>query len=187
MYEQANNSTIDWADDDEGGLPNIANLQAKFGTPGSASPVVDEVPVTPGFVNGNTNDDPHPATPREEDDGFTQARGRGRGRGPHRGGDRGHRGFHHHNGERGGYRGDHGGDRGGYRGGDRGGFRGGDRGGERSSFRGFRGGERGGERGMDLFLFDCDSYLTMSSWLPWPWQSSRWRAWTRWKRPWTRR
>jgi len=39
--------------------------------------------------------------------------------------------------------------------------------------------------------FDCNSYLTVSRWLPWPWQwrlegSSRWRAWTRWKRPWAR-
>ena len=36
-----------------------------------------------------------------------------------------------------------------------------------------------------------DSYLTMTRWLPWPWQwrmegSSRWRAWKRWKRPRTR-
>ena len=151
-----NSSTIDWADDDEGGLPSIANLQAKFGTSGSASPVVDEVPETPVSVNDDGNDNLYPAAQQEEDDGFTQARGRGRGRGAHRGGDRGHRGFHHHNGERGGYRGgDRGGDRGGFRGhhGDPGGFRGGDRGG----FRGFRGGERGGERGMDLSIFNCNS------------------------------
>ena len=165
MFEQGSNSTIDWAADDVGGLPSIANLHAEFGTPGSASPVVDEVPETPISVNGNASDDLYPAPRGEEDDGFTQARGRGRGRGAHRGGDRGHRGFHHHNGERGGYRGgehggdrggyrggEHGGDRGGHRGGDRGGYRGGDRGGDRGGFRGFRGGERGGERGMDLLI-----------------------------------
>lgn len=122
----ANSSTIDWADD-EGGLPSIANLQAKFGTSGSATPeVADEVPEP--AVNGDPNDDP---AQREEDDGFTEAKGRGRGRGAPRGG---HRGFHRE-GDRGGYRGPHG---------DRGGFRGGFRGGDRGSF---RGGERGGERG----------------------------------------
>ena len=164
MFEQGSNSTIDWAADDVGGLPSIANLHAEFGTPGSASPVVDEVPETPISVNGNASDDLYPAPRGEEDDGFTQARGRGRGRGAHRGGDRGHRGFHHngerggyrggeHGGDRGGYRGgEHGGDRGGHRGGDRGGYRGGDRGGDRGGFRGFRGGERGGERGMDLLI-----------------------------------
>ena len=145
-------------------------MHAEFGTPGSASPVVNEVTETPVSVNGNANDDLYPGPQREEDDGFTQARGRGRGRGAHRGGDRGHRGYHH-NGERGGYRGGDG-DRGGYRGGDRGGYRGDDRGGDRGNFRGFRGGDRGGERGMDLSLFDCYSYLTMSRWLPWSW---RWR------------
>jgi len=122
----ANNSTIDWADDEEGGLPSIANLQAKFGTSGSATPEVADEVLEPA-VNGDPNDDP---AQREENDGFTEARGRGRGRGPLRGGQRGF----HREGDRGGYRGPHG---------DRGGFRGGDRGG----FRGYRGGERGGERG----------------------------------------
>ena len=115
-------------------------MQAKFGTSGSASPeIADEVPQTSvSAVNGDINDDLYHPAQREEDDGFTEARGRGRGRGAPRG-DRGHRGFHR-DGDRGGYRGGaHGGDRGGYRGGDRGGFR------------GFRGsGERGGERGMNL-------------------------------------
>ena len=139
-----NNSTIDWADDDEGGLPSIANLQAKYGTSGTASPeVADEVPEIPvSAVNGDTNNH---ATQREEDDGFTEARGRGRGgRGAPRGNNRG---FYRDGGYRGGDReGDRGGYRGGAYGGDRGGFRGGDRG-------GFRGrGERGGERGMDLLL-----------------------------------
>jgi hypothetical protein len=142
-----NNSTIDWADDDEGGLPPIANLQAKFGTSGTASPeVADEVPETSvSVVNGDPNNDPDHATQREEDDGFTEARGRGRGgRGAPRGNNRG---FYRDGGYRGGDReGDRGGYRGGAHGGDRGGFRG-DRG-------GFRGrGERGGERGMDFLLF----------------------------------
>ncbi|KDR74988.1 hypothetical protein GALMADRAFT_268537 [Galerina marginata CBS 339.88] len=143
------NGPIDWAADDEGGLPSIAGLQAEFGTSGSVTPAIQEeaaaaAPDVNGHVEGETE--------QPEDDGFTQARGRGGrgGRGGHRGGDRGgHRG-----GERGGYRG---GDRGGFRGGDRGGYRGGEgrgghRGGERGGFRGgdrggFRGGERGGFRG----------------------------------------
>ncbi|KAF8800281.1 hypothetical protein BYT27DRAFT_7200473 [Phlegmacium glaucopus] len=135
VVDANNNSTLDWADD-EGGLPSIAGLHAKFGTSGSATPaeVADEVPETSNpDVNGHENGDP--VVQREEDDGFTQARGRGRGRGTFRGSERG--------GHRGGYRGD-GGERGGYRGGDRGGFRGGDRGG----FRGSRGGDRGGDRGF---------------------------------------
>jgi len=149
----ANTSTLDWADEEEGGLPNIAGLQARFGTSGSATPVkgVDEVAEIPiSAANDHADDEPDPVAQREEDDGFTQARGRGRGgRGGFRGGERvGHRGFHR-DGERGGYRGDYGGgDRGGFRGGphgDRGGFRGG----ERGSFRGRGGdrGERGGFRG----------------------------------------
>ncbi|THH05020.1 hypothetical protein EW146_g10014 [Bondarzewia mesenterica] len=66
---------IDWADD-EGGLPSIAGLHAKFGTSESPSPVEASAPqppvpeVTPAPVNGN----------RIDEDGFTQARG-GRGRG----------------------------------------------------------------------------------------------------------
>ncbi|KAJ7084352.1 hypothetical protein B0H15DRAFT_939982 [Mycena belliarum] len=122
---EASSAAIDWAaDDEEGGLPPIAGLHAKFGTSGSATPVVVEEHQTNGHA-------PAPAaTPVEEDDGFTQARGRGRARGS-RGGERG--------GDRGGYRG-------GFRGGERG-FRGGDRG-ARGGYRG-RGGEwRGdGERG----------------------------------------
>ncbi|KAF9568207.1 hypothetical protein CPC08DRAFT_813651 [Agrocybe pediades] len=145
----AANGPIDWAADDEGGLPSIAGLHAEFGTSGSATPAeAPEVPApaaeaavpaaaTPA-VNGSVNGAEQP-----EDDGFTQAtRSRGRGRGG-RGGERGGRGFR--GGERGGFRG---GERGGFRGGERGGFRGGERGGFRGGDRGgFRGGERGGFRG----------------------------------------
>ncbi|KAJ7703234.1 hypothetical protein B0H17DRAFT_1042403 [Mycena rosella] len=122
------NAALDWAaDDEEGGLPPIAGLHAKFGTSGSATPVVVEELQTELQTNGHIA---APAAP-EEDDGFTQARGRGRARG-FRGSDRG--------GERGGYRG-------GFRGGERG-FRGGGDRGSRGGYRG-RGGEwRGdGERG----------------------------------------
>jgi len=113
---------FDWAEDEEGGLPSIAGLQAKFGTPESPSPadgpqsIHDTNPADDAHANGNLPND---------DDGFTQARG-GRGR------PRGDRGFSS--------RGGRGGERP-YRGGDRGGFRGGFRG-DRS-----RGGERGGYRG----------------------------------------
>ncbi|KAJ7096359.1 hypothetical protein C8R44DRAFT_375950 [Mycena epipterygia] len=121
---ETSNAALDWAaDDEEGGLPPIAGLHAKFGTSGTATPVVVEELET----NGHTP--PAPAAP-EEDDGFTQARGRGRARG-FRGSDRG--------GERGGYRG-------GFRGGERG-FRGGGDRGSRGGYRG-RGEWRGdGERG----------------------------------------
>ncbi|RDB16820.1 hypothetical protein Hypma_002371 [Hypsizygus marmoreus] len=125
-------AVIDWAADEDAGLPSIAGLHAKFGTSGSATPITEETAATPVQVNGRVPAEA-PTTPaQEDDDGFTQARG-GRGRGP--------RGEHH---ERGGYRG---GFRGGYRGGERGGFRGGDRGGYRGGERGERGGYRGGERG----------------------------------------
>ncbi|KAJ6609881.1 hypothetical protein B0H10DRAFT_2177981 [Mycena sp. CBHHK59/15] len=104
---ETSNSALDWAaDDEEGGLPPIAGLHAKFGTSGTATPVVVEELQT----NGHTSPTPAPAA--EEDDGFTQARGRGRARGGFRGSDRG---------------GDRGGFRGGFRGGERG-FRGGERG-----------------------------------------------------------
>ena len=112
---------FDWADEDEGGLPPIAGLQAKFGTSKTPSPAdtpqdvhvqdTDPAEVTPSPIDGGL-----PAG----DDGFTQARG-GRGR------QRGDRGF----------RGGRGGERGGYRSGPRGGFR------------GERGGSRGGERGSE--------------------------------------
>lgn len=113
---------FDWAEDEEGGLPPIAGLQAKFGTSETPSPadgsqsIPDTNPtdVATSPANGN-------------DDGFMQARG-GRGR------PRGERGFS---------RGGRGGERGHYRGGDRGGDRGGFRGGFRGE-RGHRGGERGG-------------------------------------------
>ncbi|KAJ6586887.1 hypothetical protein DFH09DRAFT_1141811 [Mycena vulgaris] len=119
---ETSNAALDWAaDDEEGGLPPIAGLHAKFGTSGSATPVVVEELQTNG----------HTAAPApEEDDGFTQARGRGRARG-FRGTDRG-------------------GERGGYRGGERG-FRGSRGGGERGS----RGGKwsawrRSGDRNRRL-------------------------------------
>ncbi|PCH43727.1 hypothetical protein WOLCODRAFT_26153 [Wolfiporia cocos MD-104 SS10] len=110
---------INWADEEEGGLPSIGSLHAEFGTAGGAAPetpVNVSVPPTPA-ANGHA--------PRTHDeDGFTPMRGRGRG-------------------GRGGFKGERGGDRGGYRG------RGGDRGGFRGGFRGdgFRGGDRGGFRG----------------------------------------
>ncbi|KAJ7497260.1 hypothetical protein FB451DRAFT_1210646 [Mycena latifolia] len=111
---ETSNAALDWAaDDEEGGLPPIAGLHAKFGTSGSATPVVEELQ-----TNGHTV-----APAPEEDDGFTQARGRGRARG-FRGSERG-------------------GDRGGYRGGSRGGERGFRGGGDRGSRGGYRG--RGGE------------------------------------------
>lgn len=146
--EPPQTGAIDWASEDDAGLPSIASLHTKFGTSGSATPVTAEVvqpapepSQAPASVNGHVAH--APSTPAQEDeDGFTQAKGtRGRGRGFRgNGNDRG--GF------RGGFRGgDRGGDRGGYRGGDRehGGFRGGDR--ERGGYRVFRGGDRGGERG----------------------------------------
>jgi len=126
---------FDWAEDDEGGLPPIAGLQAKFGTSQTPSPahtpkeISDAGPAdaTASPVDGNVP---------TNDDGFTHARG-GRGR-PR--GDRGPRGGR--GGERGAFRG--GGFRGGYRG-----ERGGSRGGERGSFRGRGNGDRrsDGERG----------------------------------------
>jgi len=123
---------FDWAEDDEGGLPSIAGLQAKFGTSGTPSPAntPQDIPdtsaaeATPSPVDGNL-----PA----DDDGFTQARG-GRAR------QRGDRG----------YRGGRGGDRGGFRGGFRGGHRGergGSRGGERGSYRGRGNSDRRGDGG----------------------------------------
>ncbi|KAJ7462251.1 hypothetical protein B0H11DRAFT_102090 [Mycena galericulata] len=138
---ETSNAALDWAaDDEEGGLPPIAGLHAKFGTSGSATPVVVEELQTNGHTAVTA---PIPAA-TEEDDGFTQARGRGRARGS-RGGERG--------GERGGFRG-------GFRGGERG-LRGGGERGSRGGYRGrgeWRGdGERGrggrgrgrGDRGVD--------------------------------------
>ncbi|KAI0081860.1 hypothetical protein K474DRAFT_1655725 [Panus rudis PR-1116 ss-1] len=126
--EPAANQAINWADEDEGGLPSIGSLHARFGSteesqesPGVSTPTVGE------NVSG-------PSAPAEED-GFTATapRARGRGRGQHRG-------------ERGGHRGGlRGGERGSFRGGDRG-FRGGHRGGERG---GYRGRPNGDWRGAD--------------------------------------
>ncbi|KAH9176654.1 hypothetical protein EDB89DRAFT_1939183 [Lactarius sanguifluus] len=117
----SSSGNFDWAEDEEGGLPSIAGLQAKFGTT-SEMPSPADGPQT--IPDTNLAETPGNGNSPVDDDGFTQARG-GRGR------SRGDRGFS---------RGGRGGDRGGYRGGDRGGFRGGFRG-----ERGFRGGERGGE------------------------------------------
>jgi hypothetical protein len=113
----AASGNFDWAEDEEGGLPSIAGLQAKFGTSETPSAnVPQDIPdtnaarATPVPANGGL----------PGDDGFMQARG-GRGR------QRGDRGF----------RGGRGGERGSFRSSDRGAFRGG--------FRGERGGSRGGE------------------------------------------
>ncbi|KAG6875034.1 hypothetical protein C0992_005482 [Termitomyces sp. T32_za158] len=148
-------ATLDWAADEDAGLPPIESLHAKFGTSGSVTPAhetSDDAEAAPtAQVNGHVGA-PAPST-KHEDDGFTQARGgRGnRGRG-HRDGERGgHRGFRggFRGGDRGGFRGDRG-HRGGFRGGDRGGFRGGRgewRGGD-GEYRGRgRGRGRGGDRG----------------------------------------
>ncbi|OCH93110.1 hypothetical protein OBBRIDRAFT_790581 [Obba rivulosa] len=121
------NGAINWADEEDGGLPSIAGLHAKFGTSGESTPVPEPVEAPPQPA---TNGQPAVSTngpTRRDDDGFTQMRGRGRPRG--------------FRGDRGGFRG-----RGGDRGGFRGGFRGGDRGGDRGGFRGKPNGEwRGGD------------------------------------------
>ncbi|KAG6828808.1 hypothetical protein H0H92_006690 [Tricholoma furcatifolium] len=125
-------ATIDWAADDDTGLPSIDSLHSKFGTSGSVTPAAPETPEEQEPLQAVANG--HVAAPaaQNEDDGFTQARG-----------SRGGRGRGHRDGERGGYRGFRGGERGGFRGGERGGPRG-----ERGHHRGgFRGGERGGFRG----------------------------------------
>ncbi len=122
-------SQLNWADEDHGELPSLANLQAHYGTSAEGSPAPElesslpETPSTPQ-LNGPGR--------FVDEEGFVQQRGRGRGRGG-RGGERG--------GYRGGFRGDHDGERGGFRGGFRGDHEGG-RGG-----RGGRGGFRGGDRG----------------------------------------
>jgi len=129
------NGPIDWAADEEAGLPSIAGLQAEFGASGSATPVdTDRAPAAVESVsaaeqtNGQANGAQGTSGVGVDEEGFTQMKGRGRGgRGGYRGGDRGHRGFHQGH-FRGGERG------GGHRTGERGGFRGGPRG----------GGERGG-------------------------------------------
>jgi hypothetical protein len=84
-------STIDWAEDDEGGLPSIVGLQAKFRTSGTATPAED-LPPGPATEESlpvvDSVDKRNESVPREESDGFTQARaGRVRGRGGR--GDRG--------------------------------------------------------------------------------------------------
>ncbi|TFK54356.1 hypothetical protein OE88DRAFT_1717542 [Heliocybe sulcata] len=117
---------VNWADDEEGGLPSLAGLHAKFGTSGTGTPAEESASPAEAAV---PSDGPHGnGAPQPGEDGFVPTRG-GRGRGGRgRGGDRG------------GFRG---------RGGDRGGFRGGEgrgRGGFRGAFRG-EGGERGGPRG----------------------------------------
>ncbi|TRM69284.1 hypothetical protein BD626DRAFT_473561 [Schizophyllum amplum] len=139
---------IDWAAEDDTGLPSINELHSTFGTPGSVTPATAGGTGTgmPAWTGTGTpkNGSGTPANgtpandaatlPVEDDDGFQQARpgrgGRGRGRG-----------------------GEHGGFRGGDRGGFRGGFRGEHRGEHRGGFRGhahrgsgpFRGRGEGGE------------------------------------------
>ncbi|KAG6844619.1 hypothetical protein H0H87_005476 [Tephrocybe sp. NHM501043] len=162
-------AAIDWAADEDAGLPSIDSLHSKFGTSGSVTPAVPETPEEPESaptrVNGHVA---APAAP-QEDDGFTQARG-----------GRGGRGRGQRDGDRGGYRGFRGGERGGYRGGDRGGFRGGDRGrggfrgGDRGGFRGWRGGDgefrgrggrgrgRGGERGGEYIFVQLSDALVIN-------------------------
>ncbi|KAH8083800.1 hypothetical protein BXZ70DRAFT_958202 [Cristinia sonorae] len=143
---EVSDGAINWADEDDGGLPSIAGLQAKFGnTPEQTTPVpASPAPATPQPNVEQLND----GNPLVDDEGFVAAqRARGsRGRGGHRGSERGGYRGNYRGGERGGYRG---GERGGYRGGEHGGFRGGERGerGERSERGSFRGGERGAFRG----------------------------------------
>ncbi|KIY50400.1 hypothetical protein FISHEDRAFT_65003 [Fistulina hepatica ATCC 64428] len=133
---------IDWAAEDNEGLPPIDNLHATFGTSGDATPTstapaapeAEAAPVSatspvPPQVNGTQAAPPQGAT-AGEDRFVTPGKLNNRGRG--RGGFRGGRGP-----DRGGFRGDgRGGPRGGFRGG-RGGFRG------NGEFRG-RGRSRGG-------------------------------------------
>ncbi|KAG6902099.1 hypothetical protein C0995_004279 [Termitomyces sp. Mi166 len=124
-------ATLDWAADEDVGLPPIESLHARFGTSGSMTPAAPETPEEPEAApapQANGHVEALATSAREEDDGFTQTRG-----------GRGSRGRGHRDGERGGHRRGY---RGGYRGGDRGGFRG-----DRGHRGGFRGGERGGFRG----------------------------------------
>ncbi|KAJ7925264.1 hypothetical protein B0H13DRAFT_2314765 [Mycena leptocephala] len=73
QFRFPSNAALDWAaDDEEGGLPPIAGLHAKFGTSGSATPVAVEELETNGHGADPASDAPAPAP--EEDDGFTQAR-----------------------------------------------------------------------------------------------------------------
>ncbi|KAG8998611.1 hypothetical protein FRB93_013543 [Tulasnella sp. JGI-2019a] len=149
---QAETGAIDWAADDEGELPSIDSLNAKFGTSGDATPIEtpsastmlpNAWPITPEVDEGSLTI-VNPAAAAEsntrltaaargvapEDDGWTPAQGT-RGAPGHSG--RG--GFQHRGGD-------------GFRGGDRGGsgFRGRGRG--RGEFRGgFRGEHRGGGGG----------------------------------------
>ncbi|KAI0000447.1 hypothetical protein BJV77DRAFT_1063863 [Russula vinacea] len=65
---------FDWADEEEGGLPSIAGLQAKFGTSNTPSPAdtPQDIPDTnPAEVIASPVDGSLSA----DDDGFTQARG----------------------------------------------------------------------------------------------------------------
>ncbi|KAF7315406.1 TMP-TENI-domain-containing protein [Mycena indigotica] len=80
-HADSSNAAIDWADD-EGGLPPIAGLHAKFGTSGSATPVVaDDDLQTNGHTDSVGTEPAPPVAASTEDDGFTTARGRGRARG----------------------------------------------------------------------------------------------------------
>ncbi|KAH9083766.1 hypothetical protein EDB83DRAFT_43884 [Lactarius deliciosus] len=117
----SSSGNFDWAEDEEGGLPSIAGLQAKFGTTSETPSPADGPPTIPDTNLAENSP--------VEDDGFTQARG-GRGR------SRGDRG------SRGGFRGERG-----SRGGERGGFRGRGNGEWRGDERGRGGRGRGRARG----------------------------------------
>nr|GAT57665.1 TMP-TENI-domain-containing protein [Mycena chlorophos] len=75
VADETSNAAIDWADEDEGGLPPIASL-AKFGS-GSATPVVEDELQTNGHIGNPVAAVSAPIAAVEEDDGFTTARGRG--------------------------------------------------------------------------------------------------------------
>ncbi|EPQ57440.1 hypothetical protein GLOTRDRAFT_110573 [Gloeophyllum trabeum ATCC 11539] len=131
---------VNWADDEESGLPSLAGLHAKFGTSGTGTPAEATQPVEAEVPSGGPHANGVNGVPQPREDGFVPARG-GRGRGRGFRGDRG--GFRGRGGDRGGFRGEHRG-RGGFRGGFRG--EGGERGGPRGGYRG-RGGGDGEWRG----------------------------------------
>ncbi|CCM00414.1 uncharacterized protein FIBRA_02444 [Fibroporia radiculosa] len=75
--ESVGDGAINWADEDEGGLPSIGSLHAEFGKPDISVPN-SSVPSTP-VANGARLNGQHAIA--RDDDGFSHARGRGRGRG----------------------------------------------------------------------------------------------------------
>ena len=170
----ASNGAINWADEDEHGLPSIGSLHAQFGTSGDATPVPEapaehSVPASPAPQHTHQHEHEHANghAPHPEEDGFTPMRGRGRGG---RGGFRGDRGGFRGRGafrgsEYGGFRG---GERGGFRGGERGGFRGGERGSFRGGDRGgYRGGDRGGTYSSSRAFTEAPIYMSDFDRIPW--------------------